>query len=174
METLKVKYLTMKSDNPRRHSPSKNFELIHGEIHGPMNFSTFSDLNYLIVFTDECSSNKWIYMIKERINALEGFQLFLTHVEEIYGFKVATLKTHMEYEWSTIKFKDLLEKQGIKHQYAASGQEQEDLKMNKLICGKEMCSFQDTSKGQKTKKTTTNVETFSKGGTSLGPTGHAI
>ena len=86
-----------------------------------MNFLAFSDLNYLIVFTDKCSSNKWIYMIKERINAFEGFKFFLTHVDEIYGFKVATLKTHMEYEWSTIKFKDLLEKQGIKHQYAASG-----------------------------------------------------
>ena len=73
MDTLKVKYLTMKSDNPRRHSPYKNFKRIHGEIHGPMNFSAFNDLNYLIVFIDECSRNKWIYMIKERINAFEGF-----------------------------------------------------------------------------------------------------
>ena len=108
-------------------------------------------------------------MIKERINAFEGFQLFLRHVEEIYGFKVSTLTTHMENEWNTIKFKDLLEKQGIEHQYVASGQEQEELQMNKLICGKEMCSFQDTTKGPnltKTKKTTVNEETFSKGGTS--------
>ena len=76
----------------------------------------------------------------------------------------------MKYEWSTIKFKDLSEKQGIKRQYAASGQEQEKLKMNKLICGKEMCYFQDTTKGldlKKTKKTTINEETSSKGGTSL-------
>ena len=70
-----------------------------------------------------------------------------------------------------------LGKQGIKHQYVASGQEQEDLKMNKLICGKEMCSFQDTTKGpelKKTKKTTVNEETFSKGGTSPGLTNPAI
>ena len=49
--------------------------------------------------------------------------------------------------------------------------EQEELEMNKLICGKEMCSLQDTTKKKgpdlkMTKKTTINKETFSKGGTS--------
>ena len=71
-----------------------------------------------------------------------------------------------------------LRKAWDKTQYAASRQEQEKLKINKIIYGKEMCSFQDTTKGQKTKKTKVNVETFSKGGTSPGPspgpTGPAI
>ena len=78
------------------------------------------------MFTDECLGNKWVYRIKENINAFEGFQLFLTHVEEIYGFKVTTLRTYMEYEWSTIKLRDFLKRQGINHQYAASGHEQEE------------------------------------------------
>ena len=93
--------------------------------------------------------------IKERINAFECFQLFLTHVDKIYGFKVTTLRTYMEYEWSTIKLRDFLEKQGINHQYAASGHEQDELEMNKSICGKRMS--QDTT-----------MENFIKGG--IGPT----
>ena len=66
----------------------------------------------------------------------------------------------MKYEWSTMKLRDFLENQGINHQYATSRHEQEELEMNKLICGKEVCSLQDT-----TNKTTINEETFSKGGT---------
>ena len=136
-----IDHIHMRSNRHKGSDRTKRFELVFGDVYGPFRTPSFGGYNHLLTFTDDSSQDKWIKAIHKKSLMLECFQLFLSHIEENYYSQVATLRTTMEGEWFSSKFKSFINCQKIVHQCCAPMFK--DLKSKKI--GEDVAKDKDQS-----------------------------
>ena len=102
-----------KDDHYRANQP---FELVHSDVCGPMSVNSFGGSRYYITFIDDYSRYTYIYFIKKKSEVLEKFKEFHSHVRNITGKPIKTLRSDNGGEYCSQEFKDFLKKNGIIHQ----------------------------------------------------------
>ena len=91
-------------------------ELIHSDICGPLNVKTHRGMKYFITFTDDYSRYGYIYLLKNRSDALQKFIEFKAEVENQLGRKIKTLRTDRGGEYMAEIFESFCKENGIIHQ----------------------------------------------------------
>jgi len=110
-------------------------EIIHTDICGPFNVKSVDGFDSFITFTDDYSRYGYIYPIKERSEALDKFKIFKAEVENQHDRKIKIVRSdrggeyygrHTPYGQTPGPFARFLEENGIKAQYSAPGEPQQN------------------------------------------------
>jgi hypothetical protein len=89
-------------------------ELIHSDICGPMQESSFRGFRYFIVFKDDFSKYRCVYFMKKKAEAVDKFRQFLAETKTI-GHTVRELLTDGGGEYESKEFAGVLHQHGISH-----------------------------------------------------------
>ena len=125
-----------KQTNTRNREPdiraTKPFELIHTDLAGPVDPVAKDGFKYAIIFVDDYSSCTFVYLLKEKSDAVKATEKFITDVNP-YG-KIKTFSFHKDIfpsgdierirsdnggEYISNDFKALLLKNKIKHELSS-------------------------------------------------------
>ncbi|KAL8156095.1 hypothetical protein AgCh_001254 [Apium graveolens] len=114
------------SKKSRRPFPQKsNFiaktclELIRGDICGPINPPTSAGNRYFLLLVDDFSRLMWIYLLKNKDEALDVFGKFKLLVEKGRAEKMKVLRMDRGGEFFSTRFKEFYDNNGIKRHYMA-------------------------------------------------------
>ena len=91
-------------------------EIVHSDICGPITPVSFGKKRYFITFIDDYSRKTWVYFLEEKSEALAAFQKFKALVEKESGHYIKILRTDRGGEYSSGKFLQFTQQEGIKHQ----------------------------------------------------------
>ncbi|CAA7059094.1 unnamed protein product [Microthlaspi erraticum] len=72
---------------------SKNLELVHGDLCGPITPSTLAGNRYIFVLIDDHSRYMWTALLKEKSDAFNKFKRFKSLVEQESGASIQTFRT---------------------------------------------------------------------------------
>ncbi|KAL4291178.1 hypothetical protein GQ457_14G012020 [Hibiscus cannabinus] len=72
---------------------SKQLELVHSDICGPLNSTSNGGKHYFITFTDDFSRKSWVYFLHEKYEAFVSFKSFKTLVEKEVGMSIKVLRS---------------------------------------------------------------------------------
>lgn len=73
----KQKHLSFSSNN---HFSANIFDLIHCDIWGPYHLASHTGHEYFLTLVDDCSRFVWVYMLKQKFDALIAIPRFFTMV----------------------------------------------------------------------------------------------
>jgi hypothetical protein len=105
-------------------------KIIHMDICGPFPVKYVDGFDSFITFTDDFSRYDYIYLIKERSEALDKFKVFKPEVENQHNIKIKIVRSdrggeyygrHTPYGQVSGPFARFLQKNGIVIQYSMSG-----------------------------------------------------
>ena len=101
-------------------------ELIHTDVCGPFDTPSFGGEKYFITFIDDFSHYGYIYLLKEKSQAVNAFEIYINEVERQLDKKVKVVRSdrggefygkHDETGQCPGPFAKLLERHGIRAQY---------------------------------------------------------
>ena len=92
---------------------TKPLELVHTDLWGPSPCHSASGYKYYIHFIDAYSRYTWIYLLRQKSDALATFKLFQKHVELQLGHKILAVQSDWGGEYRP--FTGFLHSQGIVH-----------------------------------------------------------
>lgn len=98
---------------------SKPLELIHSDLCGPMETTSYGGMKYFITFIDDFSRMVHVYFMKDKLNVTDIFNDFKMKVENKHDSKVKILRTDNGTEYCNSTFEKFLSKHGILHQTSA-------------------------------------------------------
>jgi hypothetical protein len=110
-------------------------EIIHTDIYDPFSVKSVDRFDSFITFTDDFSCYGYIYLIKERSEALDKFKIFKTEVENQHNIKIKLVRSdrggeyygrHTPYGQVPGPFARFLQENGIVAQYSMSGDPQQN------------------------------------------------
>lgn len=99
---------------------SRNLQLIHSDICGPITPYSIGQKRYLLTFIDDHSRKMWSYIIAEKSEAFETFKNFKAAVEKESGLSVCGLRTDRGGEFCSKEFDEFCKTFGIKRQLTAA------------------------------------------------------
>lgn len=99
---------------------SKNLQLIHADICGPITPESIGHKRYLLTFIDDRSRKMWSYIIAEKSEAFEKFKSYKASVEKESGLFVCCLRTDRGGEFCSKEFDEFCKTHGIKRQLTAA------------------------------------------------------
>ena len=76
------------------HQARRLLELIHTDIYGPITPASFGGRHYFLTFIDDFNRKIWVYLLKEKREALEIFKKFKALVENQTGCKIKALRSN--------------------------------------------------------------------------------
>ena len=101
-------------------------ELIHTDVCGPFDTPSFGGEKYFITFIDDFSRYGYIYLLKEKSQAVDAFEIYINEVERQLDKKVKVVRSDRGGEFygkynetgqCPGPFAKLLERHGIRAQY---------------------------------------------------------
>ena len=98
---------------PSTSTYNEPLQLLHTDLWGPTTDPSSSGYRYYISFVDAFSRYTWIFMLKQKSDALVVFKSFKTQVEFQFGFSIKTLQSDWGGEYRP--FTSLLSSFGIVH-----------------------------------------------------------
>jgi transposase InsO family protein len=103
---------------PRRSlwKASKQLQLVHSDICGPIKPASHSDKRYILSFIDDYTRKTWIYFLHEKSEAFTTFKIFKATVEKEIGAFITCLRTDRGGEFNSNEFGELCKSQGIRRQ----------------------------------------------------------
>jgi transposase InsO family protein len=99
---------------------SKQIELVHVDVCGPMRTPSLNNRKYFIVFVDDYSRMTWVYFAKEKSEVFSIFKKFKNQVEKQSGNSLKILQTDRGGEFLSKEFDSFCEDFGIFRQLTAS------------------------------------------------------
>ncbi|RDX73620.1 hypothetical protein CR513_46744, partial [Mucuna pruriens] len=99
---------------------SQLLQLIHFDICGPINPTSYGNKRYILTFIDDLSRKVWVYFLVEKGEALDVFKKFKALVEKQVGVSIQILHTDRGGEYTSKEFVEFLNEQGIQRQLIAS------------------------------------------------------
>ena len=99
---------------------SKNLQLIHADICGPITPISISQKRYLLTFIDDHSRKMWSYLITEKSEAFAMFKVYKASVEKESGLPICCLRTDRGGEFCSREFEEFCKNEGIKRQLTAA------------------------------------------------------
>jgi Integrase core domain len=79
-------------------------QLAHTDICGSLVPVSHGGNNYFITFIDDYSRKTWVYFLKEKSAAFEVFKSFKNLVENESGYKIKTLRSNRDGEYTSKRF----------------------------------------------------------------------
>ncbi|KAG7557256.1 Reverse transcriptase RNA-dependent DNA polymerase [Arabidopsis suecica] len=99
---------------------SRQLQLVHSDICGPITPISHSGKRYILSFIDDFTRKTWVYLLHEKSEAFATFKIFKASVEkEINGF-IACLRTDRGGEFTSNEFGEFCKSHGISRQLTAS------------------------------------------------------
>lgn len=95
---------------------TKPLELIHSDLCGPMENTSFGGMKYFITYIDDFTRMVYVYFLKDKLTILETFKDFKLKVENELNHKITKLRTDNGKEYCNINFEKYLSNHGIIHQ----------------------------------------------------------
>ncbi|KAD0657028.1 hypothetical protein E3N88_43918 [Mikania micrantha] len=89
-------------------------ELIHADLCGPISPSTLVGNKYFLLLVDDYSRYMWIHKLKSKDQAPDAFKTFKQAAELESGFKVKALRTDRGGEFTSTKFEQVCNEDGIR------------------------------------------------------------
>ncbi|KAL4278554.1 hypothetical protein GQ457_03G001430 [Hibiscus cannabinus] len=91
-------------------------EIVHTDIAGPFDIPSLGGNRYYITFIDDYSRKCWVYILKEKSEALAKFKEFKAMAEKQSGQYIKILRSDRGGEYTTKLFEDFCKEHGIIHQ----------------------------------------------------------
>ena len=110
-------------------------EIIHTDICGPLSVPCFTREKYFITFIDDLSRYGYVYLMHEKSQAIDIFEMFITEVERQLDKKIKIVRSDRGGEYygrydesgqNPGPFAKFLEKRGIHAQYTMPGTPQQN------------------------------------------------
>ncbi|RVW98877.1 Retrovirus-related Pol polyprotein from transposon TNT 1-94 [Vitis vinifera] len=110
-------------------------EIIHTDICGPLSVPCFTGEKYFITFIDDLSRYGYVYLMHEKSQAIDIFEMFITEVERQLDKKIKIVRSDRGGEYygrydesgqNPGPFAKFLEKRGIRAQYTMPGTPQQN------------------------------------------------
>ncbi|RVW63029.1 Retrovirus-related Pol polyprotein from transposon TNT 1-94 [Vitis vinifera] len=110
-------------------------EIIHTDICGPLSVPCFTGEKYFITFIDDLSRYGYVYLMHEKSQAIDIFEMFITEVERQLDKKIKIVRSDRGGEYygrydesgqNPGPFAKFLEKHGIRAQYTMPGTPQQN------------------------------------------------
>ena len=92
-------------------------ELVHSDVCGKMNRKSIGGAEYFLTFTDDKSRYSWVYALKTKDQVFDRFLAWKAMVEKSTGKKLKTFRTDNGGEYTSKKFEEFLQSEGIRHEY---------------------------------------------------------
>jgi hypothetical protein len=92
IDCIKGKYAKQVKKGEAKRS-ARVLEIIHTDICGPFPVKSMYGFDSFITFTDDFSHYGYIYLIKERSEALDKFKIFKAEVENQHNIKIKIVKS---------------------------------------------------------------------------------
>ncbi|KAL9995344.1 putative RNA-directed DNA polymerase [Helianthus debilis subsp. tardiflorus] len=109
-----------------RHT-SHIFELIHIDVWGPYNTSTYDGFHYFLTIVDDYSRNTWTHLLATKGNAFQIIQGFIQLIETQFGITIKTIRSDNAYELgSSNQSAEYFRTKGILHQTSCVGTPQQN------------------------------------------------
>lgn len=116
--------------------------IIHSDLCGPMEETSFSGSRYLLTFIDDYSRKVFVYFLKSKDQVVEIFEEFKIFVENQTGRNIKVFRTDNGTEFCNRKMNEIIASSGIIHQTTCPyTPEQNGLaeRMNRTIIEKARC-----------------------------------
>ena len=94
-------------------------ELVYADICGPISPTTSGGKRYFLLFVDDHSRKMWIYLLKEKSEALSMFKKFKAMVENRTELRIKMLRTDRGGEFCSKEFAAYCEEEGVDRQFTA-------------------------------------------------------
>ncbi|KAL4295260.1 hypothetical protein GQ457_12G032180 [Hibiscus cannabinus] len=91
-------------------------EIVHTDIAGPFDIPSLGGNRYYLTFIDDYSRKCWVYVLKEKSEALAKFKEFKAMVEKQSGKYIKILRSDRGGEYTAKLFEDFCKEHGIIHQ----------------------------------------------------------
>lgn len=99
---------------------SDPLDLIHSDICELDGTLTRNSKRYFITFIDDCSDYTYVYLMKNKSEALDMFKMYITEIENQLGKKIKRLCSDRGTEYDSGLCNDFYSKHGIVHETTAS------------------------------------------------------
>lgn len=99
---------------------TKRLDLVHTDICGPMQTTSFGGSRYFITFTDDYSRCCKVYFLRQKSEALEKFKEFKATFEKESGESIKALRADRGGEYTSKEFRNYLKKHGIRTEFTAA------------------------------------------------------
>ena len=100
---------------------TKQLELIHTNLCGPMSIQARGGYEYFITFTNDYSRYGYVYLMHHKYKAFEKFREYMTKVKKKLGIHIKQLWSDRGGEYLSKEFKVYLAKEGIISQLSSLG-----------------------------------------------------
>lgn len=101
------------------YNADKVLQLVHGDLCGPITPTTSGGNKYFLLLVDDFSQSMWVYMIKNKNDALDAFKKFRLLVEDGLEKKIRILRTDRGGEFTSKEFEKYCKEAGITRHYTA-------------------------------------------------------
>lgn len=101
------------------YSADKVLQLVHGDLCGPITPATSGGNKYFLLLVDDFSRAMWVYMIRNKNDALDAFKKFCLLVEDGLEKKIRILRTDRGGEFTSKEFEKYCEEARIARHYTA-------------------------------------------------------
>ncbi|XP_074353008.1 uncharacterized protein LOC141692171 [Apium graveolens] len=91
-------------------------DIVHTDIAGPFDISSLGGNRYYLTFIDDFSRKSWVYIIKEKSEALDKFKEFKALAEKQSGHYLKVLRSDRGGEYTSNLFRSFCKIHGINHQ----------------------------------------------------------
>ena len=98
---------------------SEPLDLIHSDICELDGTLTRNGKRYFITFIDDCSDFTFVYLMKNKSDALDMFKLFVTEIENQFNKKIKRFRSDRGTEYESRLFIDFYNSHGIVHERTA-------------------------------------------------------
>lgn len=99
-----------KSVSSRRSLP---LELVHSDLHGPTHVRTASGHRYWVVFVDDSTRFRYVFLLKTKAETLDAFKQYKAMAEKQTGYSIKALRDDKGGEYMSTAFEKFLSDNGI-------------------------------------------------------------
>ena len=124
----------------------KLLEVIHSDVCGPVNITSYGGARYFVTFIDDYSRKVFVYTMKNKSEVFSKFMLFKKFVENQTENKIKVIRTDNGKEYVNTQFKNLCGSNGIKHEKSTVYTPQQNglaERMNRTLSEKLRCMLID-------------------------------
>nr|KYP39292.1 Retrovirus-related Pol polyprotein from transposon TNT 1-94 [Cajanus cajan] len=92
------------------------FALIHSDVWGPSPKSSSLGFRWFVTFVDDCTRMTWVFVLKQKNEVFQTFQVFHQMIQTQYSAKMCILRSDNGGEYVNQQFRNYFQKHGLIHE----------------------------------------------------------